>query len=122
MPPTATAVAASPPSAKVTSDVENFVLEGLVVGVGTEVTWTNLDTVTHTITSGSQGSSTDIWDSPVLAKGASYSFTFNEVGTFKYFCRIHPTSMNSTITVVPEGSTGSGGGEPSPTPYVEPGY
>ena len=118
--PTAPApvVATSPPSAKVASDVENFVLEELVVTIGTEVTWTNRDTSSHTSTSGSQGSSTGIWDSPVLTKGASYSFTFNELGTFEYFCRIHPRSMNSTITVVPVGALASAqaSAEPSPTP------
>ena len=111
-------VAASPPNAKVASDVENFVLEELVVAVGTEVTWTNRDTSTHTSTSGSQGSSTGIWDSPVLAKGASYSFTFDEVGTFNYFCRIHPRSMNSTIKVVPieELASARALAAPPPTP------
>ncbi len=116
--PSAPVVATSPPSAKVTSDVENFVLEELVVAVGTEVSWTNRDTRNHTITSGSQGSSTGIWDSPLLTAGASYTFTFNEVGTFKYFCRIHPGSMNSTITVVPieEPALAQASAAPSPTP------
>ena len=121
-------VAASPPSPIVASDVENFTLEELVVAVGTEVTWTNQDAARHTTTSGSRGTSTGIWDSTVLSQGASFAFTFNEVGTFNYFCRIHPQSMNSTVTVVPieeamsEGSASSGGGEPSPTPGAGPGY
>ena len=103
--------------------MENFVLEELVVAVGTEISWTNRDAARHTSTSGSQGSSTGIWDSPVLSQGASFSFTFNEVGTFKYFCRIHPSSMNSTITVVHvEGSASGGGGEPYTTPEAGPGY
>ena len=113
-------VAASPSSAKVASDVESFVLEELVVAVGTEVTWTNRDTSSHTITSGSRGSSTGIWDSPVLAKGVSYSFIFNEVGTFEYFCRIHPTSMNSTITVVPIEALASAQASAEPSPTSEP--
>ena len=113
-------VASSPPIANVASDVENFVLEELVVAVGTEVTWTNRDTSSHTSTSGSQGSSTGMWDSPVLAKGASFSFTFTEVGTFEYFCRIHPRSMNSTITVVPIEELASAQASAAPSPTAEP--
>jgi len=66
----------------------------LTVTTGTTVTWTNDDTAAHTVTS-DDGS----WGSNSLAKGDSFSFTFNEAGTFSYHCGVHP-SMQATITIV----------------------
>ena len=100
---------------EVASNIENFVLEELTVVVGTNVTWTNLDGSRHTSTSGARSAITDFWDSPVLKKGESFSFTFTEVGTFLYFCRVHPTSMNSTVTVVPADQLGMVTSPPEPT-------
>ncbi len=99
------------PVATLQSDIVGFQLEDLVVTVGargtrgTRVTWTNQDPAAHTTTSGSRGDSTGVWDSETLPQASSFSFTFTEEGTFQYFCRLHPTSMNSTVTVVPEGQT-----------------
>ena len=67
----------------------------ITVKKGTAVTWTNNDQVAHTVTEsdGQQGPS-----SGNVAPGASYSFTFNTVGTFKYRCTIH-ASMTGTVMV-----------------------
>ncbi|HVU68608.1 MAG TPA: cupredoxin family copper-binding protein [Ktedonobacteraceae bacterium] len=65
----------------------------LTVKVGTKVTWTNNDTVAHTVTS-DQGA----FDSGTLAVGQSFSFTFTKAGTYHYHCDIHPF-MKATITV-----------------------
>ena len=99
--PAATAPAA--PGAEITSDVQDFTLEELVIRVGSRLTWTNQDRAGHTVTSGSPGNLTSIFDSEVLNPGDTFSFVFDEVGTFSYFCLIHPNldSMNSTNTVVP---------------------
>ena len=98
--PAPTAPAA--PSAKITSEIEDFTLEELVVRVGSTVTWTNQDRARRTITSGSRGNLTGIFDSEILNSGDTFSLVFDEVGSFPYFCRIHPNldSMNSMITVV----------------------
>jgi plastocyanin len=37
----------------------------------------------------------------VLLDGESFSRTFNEAGTFQYFCTIHPTQMIATVVVNP---------------------
>ncbi|MCX6033853.1 MAG: cupredoxin domain-containing protein [Chloroflexi bacterium] len=66
----------------------------LTITTGTTVTWTNNDTVAHNVI-GDDGS----WGSNSLAKGDTFSFTFNKAGTFSYHCGIHP-SMKATITVV----------------------
>jgi plastocyanin len=64
----------------------------LEITVGTTVTWTNMDSAPHTATSSGN------FQSDRLDQGASYSFTFEEAGTFDYFCEFHP-NMTSTITV-----------------------
>ena len=61
---------------------------------GTKVTWTNKDSMSHTVTS-DQGTTLD---SQALATGESYSVTFLNPGTYTYHCKIHP-SMKGTITV-----------------------
>ena len=64
----------------------------LEITVGTTVTWTNMDSAPHTATSSGN------FQSDRLDQGQSYSFTFEEAGTFEYFCEFHP-NMVSTITV-----------------------
>lgn len=67
----------------------------ITVKKGTTVTWTNQDSVAHTVTEndGKNGPS-----APPLDQGKSYSFTYNQTGTFRYHCSIHP-SMTGTVTV-----------------------
>ena len=62
-----------------------FVPATVTVTVGTTVTWTNLDSVTHTVTS-----ETDLFDSGNLARNATFSYSFTDRGTFSYFCANHP--------------------------------
>ena len=63
------------------------------VAVGTTVTWTNTDTVSHTSTSDASG-----WDSGTISPGRQFSFTYQTAGTFPYHCAIHP-GMVGTVTV-----------------------
>jgi hypothetical protein len=64
-----------------------------VVKAGTAITWINKDGTQHTTTS-----NTGLWDSGVLGTGQSFTFTFNNPGTFPYHCNIHP--MTGTVVVV----------------------
>jgi len=70
----------------------SFRPKSLTVKVGTKVTWTNQDNVTHTVTAdqGAFNSSVD--------PGSSFSFTFTKAGSYAYHCMIHP-SMMATIVV-----------------------
>jgi plastocyanin len=64
----------------------------ITVPTGTTVAWTNDDAPPHTVTS------TDgPFDSGILDPGGSFSFTFNEPGTFDYVCQLHP-QMQGTVT------------------------
>jgi YVTN family beta-propeller protein len=65
----------------------------LTVAPGQTVTWTNGDSVPHTVTSADR-----LWDSGRLAGGSSYSVTFDQPGTFAYACTIHPF-MRGTVVV-----------------------
>jgi amicyanin len=66
----------------------------LTVKVGDTVTWTNKDSMGHTVTSDS-GSELS---SSTLSNGQTYSHTFSTAGTFAYHCTIH-TSMKANIVV-----------------------
>ncbi|MBI4337794.1 MAG: hypothetical protein HY683_08225 [Chloroflexi bacterium] len=72
----------------------------MTIPKGTYLSWTNADSVVHTITAGSNGVWDGVgWDRP-LAPGDSFSQRFTVPGAFPYTCRIHPF-MNATITVLP---------------------
>ena len=66
------------------------------VKVGTMVTWTNQDSVNHTVTADTN--STDAPESIDIAQGKTYSFTFKKAGTFTYHCFPHPY-MHGTVVV-----------------------
>jgi plastocyanin len=75
--------------------IENFAFnpDTVTITAGTTVTWTNNDTVAHTVTS------TDgAFDSGNIAPGESFTFTFSDAGTFDYICSYHP-NMQGTVTV-----------------------
>ena len=88
----------TPVTAQVTLSNFAFSPTTVVLPVGSTVIWTNKDSVTHTVTSNS-----GLFDSGNLAQGKTFSFTFNQAGTFQYLCNLHP-SMTGKITVV-EAST-----------------
>jgi plastocyanin len=89
---TATPVAAAtlapssvPKTASVTIKDFEFTPASITVAVGSTVTWTNDGPSTHTVTA-DDGS----FDSKDLAKGGTFSQTFQTAGTFSYHCSIHP--------------------------------
>jgi plastocyanin len=68
----------------------------ITVKVGTKVTWTNQDSVVHTVTADSLSS--DAPDSATFEQGKSFSFTFTKAGTYNYHCATHPY-MKGTVIV-----------------------
>jgi plastocyanin len=77
--------------------IDNFTFGAgtpLTVPRGTKVTWTNKDDDPHTVTSDSDPK---LFKSSALDTDESFSFTFNEAGTFKYFCSIHPRMQGTVI-------------------------
>lgn len=66
---------------------------------GTTVTWTNKDSVQHDVAP-DDPSPAFKGSGRLLSKGESYSFTFNTVGKYTYFCTPHASFMKGTIEVV----------------------
>jgi plastocyanin len=81
-----------------TIDIKNmaFTPSQITVAKGGTVTWTNNDSVTHTVVD--DLSNVGGPNSGDIAPGASYSFTFTKTGSYQYHCSIHP-SMRGTIVV-----------------------
>lgn len=77
--------------------IENFTFTpaSITIKKGTSVTWTNKDATQHSVIG-------DTGNGPsggLLAQGKTYSFTFNEAGTFSYHCGPHP-NMTGKVTVI----------------------
>mgnify|MGYP001573859328 CR=1 FL=1 len=74
-------------------NIQNFAFapETLIIKKGATVTWTNNDSAPHQIKS-------DTFNSERLSNGQSFSFTFNDAGSFDYICSLHP-SMTGKIIV-----------------------
>ena len=68
------------------------------VAPGTTVTWTNEDGLPHTVTAGSPDGPADDFDERLDGSGGTASITFDDPGTFPYFCRIHPR-MTAEVVV-----------------------
>jgi plastocyanin len=92
--------AAAPPDGAVTIEGFQFAPKTLEVRPGTKVVWTNNDTVTHTVTSGTPDRKTDTFDRILQGKGVKFEFTFAQAGTFAYFCARH-NSMRGEVVVKP---------------------
>ncbi|TAK01956.1 MAG: hypothetical protein EPO36_03815 [Chloroflexota bacterium] len=85
----------------------------LTVTVGDQVTW-HASGEPHSVTSGAPGAIDDRFaDSPasggLLLDGDSFTTTFPSIGTFPYFCEIHPEQMSGSVTVLSAAT-------PAPTP------
>lgn len=75
--------------------IQNFAFTpaDLDIPAGTTVTWTNLDSVAHTVTGDNGGP-----DSGTISPQGTYSYTFSTPGSYPYHCAPHPY-MTGTVTV-----------------------
>jgi plastocyanin len=62
------------------------------VKVGETVTWINDDSGRHTVTSND-----GVFDSVIMGKGQSFSFTFDKAGKYSYFCEPHPIMVGTVV-------------------------
>ena len=74
---------------------------------GTTVQWLNQDSTLHTVTSGTAYANDDdnvepdgIFDSYIIKPVEEFSYQFDDVGVFPYFCMIHPW-MKGVVQVNP---------------------
>lgn len=70
----------------------------LVIGQNNTVTWTNHDSVHHTVTTSSAPSGAS-FSSGDMQSGATYTCSFTTAGTYHYYCTYH-SWMVGTILVV----------------------
>ena len=81
-----------------------FIPNPVTVEIGTIVTWSNTDTAAHTATSGSASDGPDgVFDSSLVMANGSFSYTTDTVGSFDYFCMVHPW-MIGNLTVEAAGA------------------
>lgn len=82
-----------------TIDIKDFAYAPAKVQVkkGAAVTWTNQDNDRHDVNP--DRDSENFKASGLLGKGESYTFTFNQTGTYTYHCSPHPY-MKGTVEVV----------------------
>jgi len=85
---------AAPAAAGTAVTIANFAFSPaeVTVKVGDTVTWTNNDSVPHTVTGAD-------FDSGQMAPGATYSHAFSKAGSFDYKCTIHPSMAPGKVTV-----------------------
>ena len=83
----------------------------ITITVGETVTWINRDAILHTVTSGTPGEDLSdsgqnanppkpdgLFDEKLDGKEATAEFTFDEAGTYDYYCDIHK-GMHGEIVV-----------------------
>jgi plastocyanin len=84
--------AAAPAAAAVSIDNFSFTPREITVAKGTTVTWTNRDDVPHTVVSPDKA-----FRSKALDTDDQFSFTFQDAGTYSYFCSVHPMMTGKVI-------------------------
>jgi plastocyanin len=97
-----------------TKTTDAFSPNPINVRSGDTVAWTNNDNQPHTIMSGQNGVPDGKFNSspnlnPIIAPGQTFSYQFTQLGTYPYFCQLHPNMIgtvivngdNETITATP---------------------
>jgi plastocyanin len=87
------------PSAAETSDPTKIVVKdfmfmpnSLTVKAGSTVTWANMDDEPHTVVS-----NTGLFRSAAMDTNESFSFKFDQPGTYHFTCSIHPRMVGTIV-------------------------
>ena len=74
--------------------IKNFMFTPMTVTVpqGATVQWINLDDIPHTVVE-----KTKAWRSSALDTNDTYSRTFDQPGTYEYYCGLHPQMVAKVI-------------------------
>ena len=70
--------------------------KSIEIKAGQVVTWTNGDSSAHTVTAGTPGTKSGVFDQKLAANGTA-KVTFDKAGTFDYFCELHTTMVGKVI-------------------------
>jgi plastocyanin len=93
-PATATSISSNSTVVKIVANAgsNSFSPNPVEVKVGETVTWINDDSGRHTLIS-----KDGIFNSGIMGKGQSFSFTFNKAGEYPYFCSPHPNMVGTVV-------------------------
>ena len=85
-----------------------YIPSSLVIDKGDEVTWDNNDSAAHTVTGGKPSDDPSTFankfgSTSLIMAGNTFSHTFDQVGTYDYFCMVHP--WKTGIVIVSENVT-----------------
>jgi plastocyanin len=98
-------MAATPESVEITIDNFTFTPAEITITPGTTVRWVNHDDIPHTVAESNKS-----FRSKTLDTDDSFTTTFTSIGSFAYFCSLHPHMTGKVI--VKEGSSTRAGGMP----------
>ncbi len=73
-----------------------FIPDEIDIKAGTTVIWTNEDVVAHTVTHRVKVED-QLFASPLLAPGDTFSYTFDKAGTYPFYCMPHPFMTGSVV-------------------------
>ena len=82
---------------------ECYLPPSVTVHPGNTVTWSNDDTAAHTVTSGlpTDGDAVGaMFDSGLLIAGQTFSYKFDTLGDYPYFCIVHPWMKGNVLNTV----------------------
>jgi len=77
---------------------ECYLPYSLDIWVSDTVSWNNVDSAAHTVTSGSPNNHDGNFDSGMMMVNQSWEFTFTDSGEYDYYCVLHPW-MQGTVSV-----------------------
>jgi len=83
----------------ITSNYSGFTLSSyfpsqICIALNTRVTWVNNDIMKHTVTS---SGNTDIINSKIIEPKENHTYTFNILGDYPYFDKIHPLMTGRVV-------------------------
>ena len=78
-------------------DDKCYIPSKIVIEKGNQVTWLNEDSAFHSVTSGFYDAPTELFDSGYMDPYDSYTLTFDKVGTYDYYCTLHPWMEGQVI-------------------------
>ncbi|MSV26590.1 MAG: hypothetical protein CK527_05960 [Nitrosarchaeum sp.] len=74
-----------------------YIPSKIVITQGDAVIWKNEDSAFHSVTSGYYSKPTGYFDSEHLDPNESFRFIFEKIGTYDYFCTLHPWMKGQVI-------------------------
>src|ERR1700691_2763445 len=90
--PSVTGAQEKPATNEVSIDNFSFAPMEMTISKGTQVTWVNKDDVPHTVVSVDHK-----FKSQALDTDEKFSFTFQDAGTYAYFCSVHPMMTGKIV-------------------------